>query len=92
MTLGGENRPRLIKVKERHHLMLLFRQFTGLQQCVAIVKSKTNQLLAAGNNFLIAEGTGFCEGQVIVFGLLHQVHHLVQLLAGLARLALKTLG
>jgi hypothetical protein len=48
----------LVEVKERHHLVLLFGIPAGFEQRVAVMEGKTDQLLTAGNDFLVASGTG----------------------------------
>ena len=48
--------------------MLFFGKLTGLEEGMTVVKGKTNELLTAGDNFLITEGTGFGKGEMVVFG------------------------
>ena len=61
---------------------------TGLHEGITVVKRKTNELLAAGDNFTITQATGFPQGQFIVFGVLYQMHDFFEFDAGFAGLLL----
>ena len=68
---------KLVKVEQSDHFMLLFSKLAGLQQRVAVVEGKANKLLATGYNFLITDDAGLRQGEMIVFWLFHQMHHLL---------------
>lgn len=59
LVTSPENPLGLIEIKQRYDLTLLLRILTGSQQGMAVVERKTNELLTAGNDLLIANGTGF---------------------------------
>lgn len=82
----------LVKIKDRDDLALFFSFLAGLQQGAAVVEGETNQLLAPRDNLLVAQGAGFTQGQIVVFGMFHQVHNTLKLLTGFRGLAIEALG
>ena len=51
-----------------------------------------NQLVAAGDDVLVAETAGHGQRQFIVLGLFHQMEHLFELLPGFRWLTIQALG
>lgn len=82
----------LVKIKQRHNFPLLFGLVAGGQKRIAVMEGKADQLLAAGNDFGIAQSTCFRQGKGVIAGIFYQMHHLFQLVTGLTRLTIQPLG
>ncbi len=72
--------------------MLVFGLGTGLAEGNAVVEGKADELLTLADNFGVAEAAGFGQGQVIVFGMLDQMHDIFELCPRFDGLTLKALG
>ena len=55
------------------------------------MKGKTNELLAARDNLLVAQGAGLRKGEMVILRAFHQMHHLLQLFPRFSGLTLQAL-
>lgn len=72
--------------------MLVFCILASLLQRSAVVEGKADELLALADDFGVAQDAGFRQRQLVIFGMLDQMHDVFELDAGFLRLAIETLG
>jgi hypothetical protein len=71
--------------------VLLLGVLAGIQQRDAVVENKADQLLALADDLQVAQAAGLRQGKMVVFGMFHQMQHLLQAGPRLCRLSLQTL-
>lgn len=73
---------KLIEIEEGDKFSLFFCFLAGLQEGVTVMERKTNELLAAGDNFTITQAAGFSQRKFIILRMLYQMHDLFEFHTG----------
>jgi len=83
---------KLIEIEEGDKFSLFFCFLAGLQEGVTVMERKTNELLAAGDNFTITQAAGFSQRKFIILRMLYQMHDLFEFHTGFTGLFFEALG